>query len=102
MTFKVHCYFLREGTPARLSYVQKEVDLPENGRVPQVVEHEYDAALLDEDVQRRFDPRLDWEAWATGKHPFARRIKLYHEPALGLLFLDATLKERLAKHQKTL
>ena len=65
-----------------------------DGTFPSEIEHEYDAALVDDDARRRFDPRADWDSWTTGKDPFARRVKLFHTPALGVSFLDHLLLAR--------
>lgn len=88
MKFAVHCYFLKEGSHISVSHELQEVEIQPDGSLPKFLSIKYDAALHDDEVRRKFDPRANWDQWTSGANPFTRTVELEYLPALGLTYLQ--------------
>jgi len=90
-----NCYFVHEN--GRIQHQQKEIHLHFEGNIPQTIMVSYDAALLDENVRAKFDPRASWDTWTSGADPFARKVDVQLTAAFGLTYLDSVLHNRFLK-----
>lgn len=95
MSLEVNVYFYNKS--GRIDTRKLPVELTHDGELPRQIIFCYDSALNDEEVRFRFDPRKDWDNWASGAPPFRETIECTLVHGFGLTYMERELRTQAIK-----
>jgi hypothetical protein len=94
MSLHAVIYFVKKNGSVGSAVI--EIELTRTEKLPRFVQYSYDTAL-DDEVFRKFDPRLDWNQWTSNMNPFLVTEECKHVPRLGLTYLAEPLYSNALK-----